>query len=314
MSESKEATKKEGEEAVKRLIMGSAPERISDFEALWKKHKPEVEFTDNKMDFNLTAGPYGLLLFDHRTMNKLWLVGFAAQRAFQNYGGGLHVLQLLGADCPTEEIQRFFEQTPFQTQYSRIITTVKRLAEIGPCEDFDWPEEVPPAIGKPTDLNGMMAFDLLCIGAGFCFLHELNHIILASQPNHNLSAQEEEFACDRFARDFLLDEVVSFSDQNGVRCELVKTKRLMGMGLISLLFLTITPKRSWLGSSSHPSIFDRIDALTEGVDIPDDDYFWIYMCCILLAELALCTKVKIGVFSSHKERFKSLVTQLAAVS
>ena len=73
------------EEAVKRLILGAAPEREDDFLSLWNQYAPQIEFIEDKEGFSLEAGAFGLVLFNHKSMAQIWLLGFAAQYAFHAY-------------------------------------------------------------------------------------------------------------------------------------------------------------------------------------------------------------------------------------
>jgi hypothetical protein len=75
--------------AVKQLILAAAPERQAEFEEIWREYSPEFSLAEDRLGFNLEAGPFGLVLFTSRTMLQIWFLGHAAWKALHAYGGPL---------------------------------------------------------------------------------------------------------------------------------------------------------------------------------------------------------------------------------
>jgi hypothetical protein len=96
------------ENAVKIVICASAPEREAELSRMWDEHQPNVNQVDDRNGFTLEAGSFGLVLFDHKTMCQIWLLGFAAQHSFNLYLPYLILSQATGlpfspADTATEQ-------------------------------------------------------------------------------------------------------------------------------------------------------------------------------------------------------------------
>jgi len=85
-------TEQELTEAVHQLILESAPERRDELENLWNKYSPTFARASDEAGFKMEGGPWGLILFTPRTTGQIWILGFAAWRAFEAY-------------CPYEHLQ-----------------------------------------------------------------------------------------------------------------------------------------------------------------------------------------------------------------
>ncbi len=270
------------EDAVKRLIIASAPERHMEFESLWNEFSPQIEFTEDRGGFSLEAGAFGLILFNHKSMSQIWLLGFAAQYALHAYSPYLFLSEFLQIPISSNDFQDNQESKQVIKQASNLLSQAIELNGLISVDEFSWPQNVPsPSMGKPKDVNGGMVFDLLCMGGGYCFLHEIKHIIFKN-TNQAIEPHSEEMQCDAFAREFLLGNISAYSQETGHDIEAVKTKRAMSIGLTSLLLLVLTPNSQWFGSDSHPPIVDRITALTDYLELHESSYFWSYLSCILL--------------------------------
>ncbi len=270
------------EEAVKRLILGAAPERHEDLLSLWSQYSPQIEFIEDKEGFSLEAGAFGLVLFNHKSMAQIWLLGFAAQYAFHAYLPYLKLSQLLNLPITSKDFKGDSETKNIVGEATKLLKKTIELNNASSIEHFIWPQGIPePYAGKPTDVNGSMVFDLLCIGGAYCFLHEIKHVMF-KQSDESIDARDEEMQCDKFAREFLLEKIDTYSESTGYPAELVKAKRAMSIGISFLLLLVLTPNAQWFGTDSHPSIANRISALTEYLQLPEDSYFWEYLSCILI--------------------------------
>ena len=273
------------ENAVKTVILASAPEREHELLQMWEEHKPQVNQVDDKRGFKLEAGSFGLVLFDHKTMCQIWLLGFSAQHSFNLYIPYLLLSQVTGIPFSPKDLSSKKEAQEINSEISALHSSISALKDAERIEDFNWPTNVPkPEEGKPKDVNGSMVFDLLCVASAYCFLHELKHVQF-SNSEKNIDIIQEEYECDKYARDFLLERVEDYSKSTGYNLSFLRNKRGMAIALASVLLLTITPENRWSGSSTHPSIVSRIQGLVNTIHVSDDDYFWSYLSCLLLSEV-----------------------------
>jgi hypothetical protein len=274
------------ENAVKIVICASAPEREAELSQMWDEHQPNVNQVDDKNGFTLEAGSFGLVLFDHKTMCQIWLLGFAAQHSFNLYLPYLILSQATGlsfspADTATEQ-----EAIDIQNEISALYVAIINLKEAENIDSVTWPSSISrPDDGKPSDVNGSMVFDLLCMASAYCFLHELRHVQLRNLGN-NLDPIQEEHECDKYARDFLLEKIEDYAQQSGYDLTLLKNKRGMAIALASILLLVVTPESHWEGSTTHPSVVSRIQELVNAIGVSDNDYFWSYLACLLLSVIS----------------------------
>lgn len=280
------------ENAVKVCICGSAPEREAELSQMWAEHQPAINQTNDKSGFTLEAGSFGLVLFDHKTMCQIWLLGFAAQHSFNLYIPYLILSQVTALSFSPTDTAKEQECIDIHNEISGIYRAIKDLNEVDRVDDVTWPPGIPkPDDGKPSDVNGSMAFDLLCMASAYCFLHELRHVQLRNS-NNNLNPIQEEHECDTYARDFLLEKIEEYAQQSGYDLTLLKNKRGMAIALASILLLVVTPESHWQGSGSHPSIVSRIQELVNAIEVSDNDYFWSYLACLLLSVIS-CKKLSV---------------------
>ncbi|MEZ7207156.1 phage exclusion protein Lit family protein [Pseudoalteromonas sp. DY56-GL79] len=270
-------------QAVKAAIVGSAPERREELEKLWEEHSPQVNQASDKEGFTLEAGSFGLILFDYKTMCNLWLFGFSTQEAFNLFLPYLYLSQITKIPFNPHILTEDDSKSSHALRIDEIIRAIRALKEAGSIENINWPSSVPkPDSGKPSDLNGSMAFDLLCMVAAYCFLHEFRHVQIRNEGKV-LDIHEEEFECDSYARDFLLGKIDEYSNTTGYDKDLLINKRSMAMALASVLLYVVTPEAYWNGSLTHPAISERIKNISSALEVKDDDYFWTYLSCALIS-------------------------------
>ena len=266
---------------IENLMAATTPERGTELRSIWATYGPQFSDVNDKPGFFLEGGPYNLILFTPRTLTYLWLLGFAAQRAFYYYSPVPILSQWMGRFDPAlideiaiEPVDSFFR-------------SIHEFAELEQQDDFNWPSQIPhPIDGKPTQLADVMAFDLLCMATAYIFLHEVRHLQLKKEPPaEGLSDHEEELECDRFAQTFLLKRVPEYSAQSGYLADGVRRKRTMSIALAIFFICAITPQKAWVGTRTHPPIFARIEELFDSTTCDANDHLWIYFSSLALAHL-----------------------------
>lgn len=225
-------------------------------------------------------------IFDHKTMCQMWLLGFAAQKALHIYSPFLIYSKLFSFPLSNDSLSDDAECIQMEKDFQNILNDVLKLKELASIDEFTWLENIPqPYDGKPDDMDGRMVFDLICISGAYCFLHELQHIKFSKNSTRPADVHEEEMACDAFAREFLLSKVDDYARLSGTsnQTDLILSKRAMAIVMSAFLLFVITPKERWCKTNTHPSIKDRIDALTCYVKINENDIFWIYFSSLSMA-------------------------------
>lgn len=271
---------------LKNLISASAPERQMELIQLWDEHKPTIYYKrDDEKGFILETYPLGAVRFNQRSLSSLWILGFAAKKAFQLYYHSIVYFQVFGFQLSPEIFRLDQDSQELSKECQLLLSSIYDLIGIENSDYFQWPNEVPkPEDGRPKEYYNQIVFDLNCMALAFCFLHEIGHIkINKNYESHN--PNREEMQCDFFAYDFLISKIEDYSRDSGYTLGNLKNKRGMGIALALVLILVITPPDKWPGTESHPSIIKRISVIMELLDIMDNDGCWLYLSCLLLALL-----------------------------
>lgn len=195
-----------------------------------------------------------MVLFTNRTMKAIWILGFAAWKAFHAYSVPL-LIQHKNKKFDVKDFNTLPGQPEAESSYERLIDSIKELISIKRLNEYLWPTDVPqPYKGKPNDTEGSAIFDLNCMATAYIFLHEIQHVKLRQEGIGGLDPIDEELQCDKFAREMLLGNLEKYSEDSGYSLEKLKSKRAMSIALASFLLLVITPKQSWGGTRSQSSV------------------------------------------------------------
>lgn len=269
-------------EAVHQLIVESAPERRDELENLWQKCSPTFAHASDKKGFKMEGGPWGLVVFTPRTTGQVWLLGFAAWRAFEAY-------------CPYVVLRIAITPAAMSGDPSQVtaekalnddLLKVRELREIDKVGMFTWPSDIPePGLPLPATTRERAIVDLIKIATAFAFLHEVRHAMFIEDLNRPASSLDEEYECDRYARSFLLEKISEYSASAREDHKAVLNKRLMGIILGAFVILENTPEENRGGSTEHPPIAQRLRKLIQEDDYQAGEHVWIYACSLLLGTL-----------------------------
>jgi hypothetical protein len=245
--------------AIRNIIVESAPEKKDDLEVIWSEYAPVFHLSPDKPGFSVEGGPYGLVLFTHRTMLQIWLLGFAAWKALYSYSALLAILECTSQPFELASIKSLAGQAEADLEFEDLINIIRHLKEIENMEDFEWPSSIPsPDKFERRGGEDSAIFDLICMSTAYIFLHEVQHIKFMKDTNSPKDPLDEELECDKFARNMLLDNVRAYCQNSGYRLQKVQSKRAIAIALASFVILEITPEKLWGGSRSHPAISLRI--------------------------------------------------------
>lgn len=276
---------------IKMLFAGVIPQCQDEMNALLNKYTPYFFRCDDRPGFVMEAGPFGILKFTQRTLHQIWILGFAANQALHSYSTMLAILRRDGIKLDTRLLDIIKDQEQEDTKYQNLIRSVYELAEIEEIALFSWPSIVPkPENRKPSDLDGASTFDLICMSGAYIFLHEIKHIAFSLDNNRPSSPQDEEIECDFFAQSMMLDKLSVYAEMSGYDLVRLNSKRAMSISLALFYMLVIIPIDCWAGTSTHPSIVERIESIIEKIYIHNDDIFWLYTSSLFLAHLRFIDK------------------------
>jgi hypothetical protein len=292
--------------AIHDLILEAAPERKKELGDLWEQFKPQFDHAADKPGFQIEGGAFGLIPFTERTMGQVWLLGFASWRAFEAYCP----YTLLCNEIVPAEMSNAPGQAEADEALDAVLAKVEELRTIDDVTRFQWPAHVLEPTATPKTVEERAVVDLLKIASAYVFLHEVRHVMFRDAGDAPENEADEEIACDRFAREFLLDQIVEYSRSSGYDKDSVSNKRLAGLAFGALILLHITS--DWSGSKSHPSLALRLRELIKDDGTSPKRGAWDYVCCLLLSTLRRKGKLPSRLaFSSPNDLFTKLVELVA---
>lgn len=265
------------------LLRAAAPERADEISALWSRYGPAVEVASGRSGIVMNANRHRIQ-FDIKTMEALWLIGFSGWKAIETYTPHVYTATLLGLTID-DVLVRDEQLGAYEMDYRHRI----EIACSNIHGDDSGPKNWPPDIPQPTHSRELLdstqdkvAFDLRCMATASVFLHEFRHVMYAKDGNAPSTLPEEELACDVWARGILTEKLAAYANANEHDFQQVLNKRAMAMALGSLILHVITPEHARWGTNEYPPIADRMDALVNGTNLPDNAHFWTFAASLLV--------------------------------
>jgi hypothetical protein len=258
--------------------------------------------------FNIIAGPFGTVQYTHRSMQQLWLFGYAGLLSLHCYATLIAFIKSSGVELDIEKVKRLTGQKEAEEEFAKLLSKIREINNALGEADVTWPSDIPkPEQGRQADDELSAVFDLSCMAAAYVFLHELRHVMFLADSNEPEKRMEEEFACDAFAKDMMISQIRLYSEQSGYPEDKVTMKRAMGIILASSFMFFATGRRNWTGSSTHPPVHYRWLCTVSDLDLPENDYFWLYFSSL---SIALLQYFRISVSPRKVESFKALFFHL----
>jgi hypothetical protein len=271
---------------VRRLFDGVVPEMSSEIEAIAQQYDPQFRLIGDREGYNLDAGGFSAIQYTSRSTRQMWLFGYAGRQASHCYASLIVLLKSLNGTLDISQLNEVPDQAKEDQAFKEIIDAVKDLNSVFHEDDFNWPANVPePASGKPLDAERAAVYDLTCMATAYVFLHELKHVIFSTDGNAPEDPRDEEYQCDEFAKKMMIASVHQYAKSSGYPEDKVRMKRMMGIALASAFILFATGKDRLAGSESHPPIHGRWRKTINNVDLPENDWFWLYFVSLSLALL-----------------------------
>ncbi len=275
-------------DAVDLLFTGVTPERVQELKTLWGEHENRVRLLSGE-GFLLQQLPgMNVIQVNEIALRQIWLAGYAAWDGVDAYAGVMTLLLLSKLPFDPTSLRALDRQVDLDAKFDRAMNGVLELGRCVDVDEFRWPDDVPkPVLGlKIEDRTKKAVFELVCMAGAFVFLHEIRHGLLDGDDDRPPEQIDEERECDRFARSFLTDEVPAYSAESGDPADQVRAKRLVGVVIALSVILVVTPRANWRGTSSHPSVRERIETVLKSNAADElSEMFWL-TCASMLAAFA----------------------------
>lgn len=263
------------------LLRGAAPERYDEIKAHWGEQADRVRLLETE-EF-LLQHIFGTVQTTPKTLDALWLMGFAVWKAVEAYAGVIWLLAAKGADFDPSVVAQLPGQDEADEAFERALGHVRDLLASASPADFTWPADVPTPDWEITDPSQIAARDLVYIAGAYVILHELGHHRIAKSECAIAHDLREERLCDAYARKMLLDGTGTFAASTGDPEHLVRAKRLLGILLAKLLIVTVTPRDRWTVSADHEPVRRRLFRVLRYAKEPLPTWFWDTAAALLAA-------------------------------
>lgn len=295
-------------EAIQKLFEGVIPERLEEIMSLVDKYSTQFRLVGDREGFNIEGGAFGSVQYTYRSMQQLWLFGYAGLLSLHCYATFIALIQSSGLPLDMEKLKQIPDQAFSDEKFIKLLNKIKELNSSGSEDDFVWPEDIPkPEHGKPVDEERAAVFDLSCMAAAYIFLHEFRHIQYAADGDAPENPIDEELACDDFAKTMMTSKIKEYSKQSGYPEDKVTMKRSISIALASSFLLFASSKSKTNGSKTHPPVHDRWLNTVRDLELPVNDYFWLYFSSLALAMLQY---LEINVPAKKVISFKALCLDL----
>ena len=269
-------------EAVQLLLQGGVPERVDDLTELWRRYPVAVHAQADAKYITMAASRHGII-FDFKTIDVFWVLGFSGWRAIECYAPAVYVSARCGSDI--DMLLRDDSGLPvIEWEYKQRLAAAQALIESDVSQQTFWPTDVPqPCLREAlTNDQDRTAFDLTGYATAFIFLHEFRHVMLDFDDERHADRREEELACDVWARDFMTAKLAAYAVSHSHNYNEVLQKRSMGFALAGLILHEVTPLISLGGNESYFSLKDRLQALLTGCPLPPESHYWTFAASLLV--------------------------------
>ncbi|WP_315751353.1 phage exclusion protein Lit family protein [Bradyrhizobium sp. SZCCHNS3055] len=267
-------------------MMQAAPERSEALRKLFDDHRVRVRhtslesFRQGEVVDPSPSTIMGVIQFPPVMHTVAWLLAHGGWEAMRNYGAAIMSFHLVGAAFSGGDIEAALTRFPDAARCDEIIDCAVQNVHGVEVPPPAWLPNISDTSEDPdTNRQYSAVKELWLIAQCWFFLHELQHILLASEGEHFPDFRKEELACDERATAWLLDGVDFYSDQRPEEpSDKVRGKRAMGIlvGLFCIGFLSDPD-----GSPSHPPLRERINVLLGQVGAKDAAHFWHFAAGLL---------------------------------
>ncbi|MEN3238738.1 phage exclusion protein Lit family protein [Methylobacterium ajmalii] len=269
------------------LLRCATPERDGEICRLWTRYGQDIEVAESGSGLTMNATDKRIR-FDTKTIDFCWLVGFAFWKSLEVYGPALELAT--GTGTTLEKALVIDEQRAlYEADFKQRISIGQLLIAAQRTADISWPEDLP----EPTtyfdslqDVQDQATLDLVGMALAFTFFHELRHVMFRFENRDApLPRDEEEMACDTWARAFMTEKAAEYARIHGREYVEVAQMRAMGIALAGAIIHAMTAPHNRWGSADYPPLSERLKAMIDGHTLAETSWFWTFAACILIALL-----------------------------
>lgn len=272
------------------LIEKGAPERRERLEKFREKYAFCFEEVAGKPGFVLNANK-DRVQFARKDLQVMWLLGFSLWKSLEAFAPGLALSIWTRAPfhSVSEQDDKFKD---FERDYRERIEAVMTLIAANELTCKAWPPDIPLPQAESredlTDPQDKAVYDLVMMATSVLFLHELKHVEFDAEDdagNPRPQRAEEELQCDVWARDWFMSGLADYARKNSHTYQEVCSKRAMALLLVCEYLRLEDEQAGRIINKDYPPLAQRIKALSGAINLPDNDKFWFFSACILIAEM-----------------------------
>jgi hypothetical protein len=299
----------ENHDAIDLLCM-VAPERVEELQTLLKKYEPNFCAGSDKTGFVFQASPFGFIHFTNRTILHVWLMAWVMWKEMYCWSTFIYLLASEGKPFVLCQFEKIPDQSQSYADADALYAGALAFVRSEPMNWNLWPTLIP----KPLDIalqgnEDRLIKDLVHHAIAFFLLHEFRHLILNKDGFPIGNPLDEEFECDRWATEYMLDCADVYATASGEDSVKVKSKRAMGGALGEVVIAHIQKLGLWETGAEHPPIAERMKRLTDGLDLPGNDLLWNVACSFLLASLRRQNSLPHRIdFQDQRDLFRKLLS------
>ena len=293
------------------LLRGAVPERADEVCRLWNEHGHRIEVAPSTKGATMNA-TRKRIKFDTKTIDFFWLLGFSSWRSIEVYAPAL--LLATGTGLPLDQALDIDEdRAQFEFDYKQRIAAAQSLLSAQQTTHITWPDDIPaPTAERESlrDVQEMAAFDLVALAFSFALLHEFRHVMFRTADYAPTADNEEEMACDTWARSFMTSHLANYASDHGHSYSQVEQKRAMGIALAAMIIHAMTPSYAHWETDEYPPVAERLIAMISGYNLPADSPYWHFTACLLIALMRQENRPLDIIAHSSRELVEMLLDQL----
>jgi hypothetical protein len=266
--------------AVERLLAEAVSERSADVSDLVNSYRLIFHVAPDTDGFLLQGGPVPLVRFTERSLEQAWVLGHAAWLALDAYGA---LIVIIGdGRIRRGEFDGVKRHAEAQRAFNIAVDAAEEIGRAKPEAVIKWPTGIPtrdPGVNRTGDEEDTV--ELVNLATAYAFLHAAKHVAFAVDGDAPDDPIIEEFECDRFARNFLLDRVQERASCSGADIALLISNRTIGIALGLFFNVMLASRDGRLVGDTHPGLSECLaNALRNA-----PDRMVIFFSSVLLAWL-----------------------------
>lgn len=295
-----------------KMIRNAAPERVEALDRFRTDYPIRFIEADDRTGIRLNADRHRVE-YARKDLQIIWLVGFSLWKSIEVYAPSVMISRSSdGASSLVSDVD--IDIDLLERDYRERIAAIRAIIDERGVDDRLWPPDIPVPFESREDavsIEDAACFDLVNLATAAAFLHELRNVIFDADANNGIARPsnraEEELQCDVWARDWLFSKLAHFAEVNGHSYVEICSKRAIAM-LIVCEFLRLAAPG--FGAADYPPIAERIQALSENMQLPENDKYWLIASCVLAGDARRQGLTSLEIPSGS---YKSLAEQLTGL-